>query len=147
LWLTKKPNPCILVPPANSRNTFKTNILNWNITEIQQDIKKLRLLILIKPLICTTKKWKTELNKNHQFISSYSVWIAALYCKSWPKIISKGGSSSKEITHVRYFLQIYFLNIVHSLGLAMFSFGFVSKVKEVKGNHCMRQKKFLNKKT
>ena len=26
LGLTKKPNPCKLVPPANSRNTFKTTI-------------------------------------------------------------------------------------------------------------------------
>ena len=26
LGLTKKVNPCILVPPANSRNTFKTTI-------------------------------------------------------------------------------------------------------------------------
>ena len=27
LGLTKKPNPCKLVPPANSRSTFRTTIL------------------------------------------------------------------------------------------------------------------------
>ena len=36
LGLTKKVNPCILVPPANSRNTFKTTISNWN--GMQHDI-------------------------------------------------------------------------------------------------------------
>ena len=41
LGLTKKVNPCILVPPANSRNTFKTTISNWNLTEMQHHINLL----------------------------------------------------------------------------------------------------------
>ena len=41
LGLTKKVNPCILVPPANSRNTCKTTISNWNLTEMQHHINLL----------------------------------------------------------------------------------------------------------
>ena len=43
LGLTKKVNPCIVVPPANSRKTFKTTISNWNLTEMQHHINLLSL--------------------------------------------------------------------------------------------------------
>ena len=41
LGRTKKGNPCNLVPLANSRNTFKTTISNWNLTEMQHHINLL----------------------------------------------------------------------------------------------------------
>ena len=44
LGLTKKVSPCILVPPANSRKTFKTTISNWNLTEMQHHINLLSLV-------------------------------------------------------------------------------------------------------
>ena len=38
LGLTKKVNPCIVVPAANSRSTLSTTISNWNWTEMQHYI-------------------------------------------------------------------------------------------------------------